>query len=87
MQCQPFVRNQHSYRYACYHLCRGYQLSCQWCTPKEIDLTSIFVTIQLPYCVSMLLTSRCKLAPAQYINVVIIWRLRKIFQENKLRLY
>ena len=41
-------------------------LSC--CTSKQIDLTSIFVTIQLPYCVSMLLlTSGCKSAPAHII--------------------
>ena len=41
--------------------------SCKCCTPKQIDLTRIFITIQLPYCVSvLLLTSGCKLAPAQY---------------------
>ena len=43
------------------------------CTPKQIDLTSIFITIQLPYCVSvLLLTGQCKSAPAQYTNIVII---------------
>ena len=48
-------------------------LSCLCCTPKQIDLTSVFVTIQLPYCVSMLLlTSACKSAPAQCTNVIII---------------
>ena len=63
-------------------------LSCQCCTPKQIDLTSIFVIIQMPYCVSvLLLTSRCKSALAQYTNVVIIWRLRKIDQKNKTSLY
>ena len=45
---------------------------------------SLLVTIQLPYCVSMLLlTSGCKFTPVQYTNVVIIWCLCKISQENK----
>ena len=36
------------------------------CTPKQIDLQAILL-LQLPYHVSMLLlTGRCKLAPAQY---------------------
>ena len=68
------------------------------CTPKQIDLTSVFVAMQLPYPVSMLLLkSGCKSAPAQCrqvdisqhlhnTNVIIIWCLHKIFQENKLRL-
>ena len=44
--------------------------------------------MQLPYCVIvLLLTSECKSAAAQYTNIVIIWRLCKVFQENKLRLY
>ena len=43
-------------------------LSYQFCTLKQIDLTSIF-TIQLPYYVTVLcLTSKCKLAPAQYTH-------------------
>ena len=54
----------------------------------------MFITIQLLYFVSvLLLTSRCKSAPAQYKqadvnrhlsiqNVSIIWRLHKVFQEN-----
>ena len=57
-------------------------------TSKQIDLTSVFVTKQLLYCVIvLLLTSRCKSAPAQYTNVVIIWHLRKMFQENKRNLH
>ena len=41
-------------------------LLCGSHTPKQIDLTSIFVTIQLPYFVIMLLlTSGYKLSPAQ----------------------
>ena len=52
-------------------------------TPKQIDLTSVFVTTAA-YCVSMLLlTSVCKQAPAQYkqckclllIGVSINWHL------------
>ena len=36
------------------------------CTPKLIDL-QVFLLLQLPYCVSMLLlTSGCKSTPAQY---------------------
>ena len=39
---------------------------CQSCTPKQIDLQVILLLL-LPYCVRMLLlTSRCKLAAAQY---------------------
>ena len=35
-------------------------------TPKQIDL-QVFLLLQLPYCVSvLLLTSGCKLAAAQY---------------------
>ena len=44
----------------------------------------------MPYCVivlPVLLTSECKSAAAQYTNIAIIWHLRKVFQENKLRLY
>ena len=42
--------------------------------------------MQLPCCVIvLLLTSECKSAAAQYTNIVIIWHLRKVFQENKLR--
>ena len=80
------LHNQHKY------LCAAiaYALVNSRCfTAKQIDLTSVFVTIQLPYCVSMLLlTVRCKSAPAQYYhtNVIIIWHLHKAFQENKLRL-
>ena len=60
-------------------------LSYQCCMPKQIDLTSVFVTIQLPYSVSvLLLISGCKSVPAQYTNVGIIWCLHKVFQENKL---
>ena len=48
------------------------------CTPKQIDLTSVFVTC------------RCKSARAQCrkgdVNPHIIWCLHKVFQENKLRL-
>ena len=55
------------------------------CTPKQINLTNFFVTIQLPYCVSVLLNH--KSAPAKYTNIVIIWCFYKIFQENKMRLY
>ena len=37
-------------------------------THKQIDLTSLLL-LQLSYCVSvLLLTSRCKSAPAQYTN-------------------
>ena len=40
-------------------------VSSECCTPKQIDLTSLFGTIQLPYCICvLLLTSRCKLTPA-----------------------
>ena len=54
---------------------------------KQLDLTSVFNTIQLPYCVSvLLLTSRCKLVPAQHTKVIIIWHLYEAFQKNKLRL-
>ena len=75
-----------------------FQLICRSCIPKEIDLTSVSVTIQLPYCISMLLLTRiCKSAPAQYKqadenwhldnkNAVIIWHLHEVFDENKLRL-
>ena len=36
------------------------------CTPKQIDL-QVFLLLQLPYCVSMLLlTSGCKSAAVQY---------------------
>ena len=42
------------------------RLLCRSCTPKQIHLQAILL-LQLPYCVSvLLLTNRCKLAPAQY---------------------
>ena len=28
--------------------------NCRCCTPRQIDLTNICVTMQLPYCVSLL---------------------------------
>ena len=62
-------------------------VSYRYCMPKQIDLTNVFATIQLSYCVSMLLlTSGCRSALAQYTNVIIIWRLHEAFQEYKLRL-
>ena len=51
----------------------------QSCPPKQIDL-QVFLLLQLPYCVSvLLLTSGCKSAPAQYKRAVISWRLHKVF--------
>ena len=46
----------------------SYELSCRSCTPKQIDLTSVFVIIAaLTYCVSMLLlTSAYKSTYVQY---------------------
>ena len=61
--------NQHNYQCTCYCFCHNQQLSCQSCSGKQIDLTSVFVTTVglLAYYISMLLlTSTCKQAPAQY---------------------
>ena len=45
-----------------------------------LDLTSIFGTIQLPYCVIvLLLTSRFKSTPVQYTNILIVWCLHGVF--------
>ena len=42
------------------------RLLCRSCTPKQIHLQAILL-LQLPYCVStLLLTSGCKSAAAQY---------------------
>ena len=50
---------------------------------KQLDLTSVFITIQLLYCFSvLLLTSRYKLAPAQHTKVIIIWHLYEAFQKK-----
>ena len=52
--------------------------------PKQIDLTSVFVNIQLPYFVNvLLLTSRCKSAHLQYTNVIIIWHLHELSLSRK----
>ena len=50
-------------------------------------MSAWFLDSELSTCVIvLLLTSECKSAATQYTNTVIIWRLRKVFQENKLRL-
>ena len=47
-------------------------LLCQSSTTKQLDLQA-FLLLHLPYCVSvLLLTSRCKLAAAQYKPVIIL---------------
>ena len=46
-----------------------------FCKPKQIDLQAFFVTAAALLCQ---LTSRCKLAVAQYKRVI-IWCLHKVF--------
>ena len=56
----------------------------QSCTPKQMDL-QVFLLLQLPYCVSMLLLkSGCKSVAAQYKRLLLFSASTKYFNKTNL---